>query len=169
VRRADEAQYRDFVVARLDRLRRSAYLLCRDWHTADDLVSITLTKLYRNWSRATAAVSLDGYVRSILAHAWVDETRRSWRREDSTAEPPDVAGWGVPADAVLERAALAKLLTELPDRQRAVIVLRFYCDMSVAETADVLGVSEGTVKSQSARGLELLRAVAPQYALGEDQ
>ncbi len=169
MRRSDEAHYRDFVVARLDRLRRSAYLLCRDWHMADDLVSITLTKLYRNWRRANEAASLDGYVRSMLAHAWVDETRRSWRREDSTAEPPEVASLAVPAEAVLDRAGLAKLLTELPNRQRAVIVLRFYCDMSVAETADVLGVSEGTVKSQSARGLELLRAAAPQHALGEDQ
>ena len=85
-----QAQYRDFVVARLDRLRRSAYLLCRDWHLADDLVSITLTKLYRNWRRACEATNLDSYVRSILAHAWVDETRRSWRREDSTAEPPEL-------------------------------------------------------------------------------
>ena len=169
MRRSDEALYRDFVVARLDRLRRSAYLLCRDWHIADDLVSITLTKLYRNWRRANEAASLDSYVRTILAHVWVDETRRSWRREDSTAEPPEVTSLAVPAEAVLDRAALAKLLTELPNRQRAVIVLRFYCDMSVAETADVLGVSEGTVKSQSARGLELLRAAAPQHALGEDQ
>jgi RNA polymerase sigma-70 factor (sigma-E family) len=169
VRRSDETQYRDFVVARLDRLRRTAYLLCRDWHLADDLVSITLMKLYRNWRRATEAASLDSYVRSILAHAWVDETRRSWRREDSTAEPPEAASVALPGQAVLDRAALAKLLSELPDRQRAVIVLRFYCDMSVGETADVLGVSEGTVKSQSSRGLELLRAAAPQYALGEDQ
>ena len=169
MRRSDEAQYRDFVVARLDRLRRSAYLLCRDWHMADDLVSITLTKLYRNWRRASEAASLDSYVRTILAHVWVDYNGRSWRREDSTAEPPEVASLAVPAEAVLDRAALAKLLTELPNRQRAVIVLRFYCDMSVAETADVLGVSEGTVKSQSARGLELLRAAAPQHALGEDQ
>ncbi len=169
MRRSDEAQYRDFVVARLDRLRRSAYLLCCDWHTADDLVSITLAKLYRNWRRANEAASLDAYVRTILAHAWVDETRRSWRREDSTAEPPDLGTHQAPDVAISDRATLARLLTELPDRQRAVIVLRFYCDMSVAETADLLGISEGTVKSQSARGLELLRAAAPQHALGEDQ
>jgi len=169
VRRSDEAQYRDFVVARLDRLRRSAYLLCRDWHLADDLVSITLTKLYRNWRRASEAASLDSYVRTILAHAWVDETRRSWRREDTLADLPEFPAPAASNNAVSDRTALAKLLTELPDRQRAVIVLRFYCDMSVAETADLLGVSEGTVKSQSARGLELLRAAAPQYALGEDE
>jgi RNA polymerase sigma-70 factor (sigma-E family) len=168
VRRSEEAQYRDFVVARLDRLRRTAYLLCRNWHTADDLVSITLTKLYRNWRRANEAANLDAYVRGILANAWVDESRRSWRREDSTADLPEIRLPSPSSDALSDRTALAKLLTELPGRQRAVIVLRFYCDMSVAETADLLGVSEGTVKSQSARGLELLRAAAHHHALGED-
>jgi len=99
----------------------------------------------------------------------VDESRRSWRREDTTAELPEPAVLHPSSDAVSDRTALAKLLTELPARQCAVIVLRFYCDMSVAETADLLGVSEGTVKSQSARGLELLRLAAHHHAVEEDQ
>ena len=171
MRREDEQRYREFVVARLDRLRRTAYLLCRDWHTADDLVSITLSKLYRHWSRAAAAESLDAYVRGILTHAWLDERRRPWRREDATAEVPDrphLDGDGLDGDGggLSDRAALSKLLTALPPRQRAVVVLRFYCDLSVTETAEILGVSEGTVKSQSARGLELLRAAANDYTYG---
>ena len=166
MRREDEQRYREFVVARLDRLRRTAYLLCRDWHTADDLVSITLSKLYRHWSRAAAAVSLDAYVRGILTHAWLDEQRRPWRREDATAEPPDRPHIDPDTGAWAERAALSKLLTALPPRQRAVVVLRFYCDLSVTETAEILGISEGTVKSQSARGLEVLRVVANDYTYG---
>jgi RNA polymerase sigma-70 factor (sigma-E family) len=160
VRRDDEQRYREFVVARLDRLRRTAYLLCRDWHTADDLVSITLSKLYRHWSRAAAADSLDAYVRGILTHAWLDERRRPWRREEATAQLPERPYLDRDSIAVPDRSALADLLTALPPRQRAVVVLRFYCDLSVTATAEILGVSEGTVKSQSARGLELLRASA---------
>ncbi len=105
MRRSEEAHYRDFVVARLDRLRRTAYLLCRNWHTADDLVSITLTKLYRNWRRANEAANLDAYVRGILANAWVDESRRSWRREDTTAELPEIAVPSPSSDAVSDRTA----------------------------------------------------------------
>ena len=120
MRRSDEALYRDFVVARLDRLRRSAYLLCRDWHIADDLVSITLTKLYRNWRRANEAASLDSYVRTILAHVWVDETRRSWRREDSTAEPPEVTSLAVPAEAVASGVHAAS--AEIAVSGRAVVL-----------------------------------------------
>lgn len=160
MRREDEQRYREFVVARLDRLRRTAYLLCRDWHTADDLVSITLSKLYRHWARAAAADSLDAYVRGILTHAWLDELRRPWRREEATAELPDRPHVDPGTGALPDRSALAALLTALPRRQRAVVVLRFYCDLSVTETAEILGVSEGTVKSQSARGLVLLRAAA---------
>jgi len=166
VRREDEQRYREFVVARLDRLRRTAYLLCRDWHTADDLVSITLSKLYRHWWRAAAADSLDAYVRGILTHAWLDEQRRPWRREEATADPPDRPHFDRDPGAWADRAALSELLTALPPRQRAVVVLRFYCDLSVAETAEILGVSEGTVKSQSARGLELLRVAANDYTYG---
>ena len=164
--KAEDDEYREFVLSRLDRLRRIAYLLCRNWHTADDLVSITLTRLYRNWGRARAATSLDAYVRAILTHAWLDEQRRPWRREDVTDRPPDRAA-EVSFSGASDRAELAALLTALPRRQRAVVVLRFYCDLSVAETAGLLGVSEGTVKSQSARGLEILRAAMPDHVFGE--
>ena len=91
MRAADEEAYREFVVARMDRLRRAAYLLCRDWHLADDLVSVTIDKLYRNWRRACGATSLDAYVQRILTNAWLDETRRPWRREiltDRLSEHP---------------------------------------------------------------------------------
>lgn len=164
--KAEDDEYREFVLSRLDRLRRTAYLLCRNWHTADDLVSITLTRLYRSWGRARAANNLDAYVRAILTHAWLDEGRRPWRREDPTDRPPDRAT-EVSFSGASDRADLAALLTALPRRQRTVVVLRFYCDLSVTETAELLGVSEGTVKSQSARGLEILRAAVPDHVLGE--
>src|SRR5215470_293103 len=90
MRRGDEDGYREFVGPRLDRLRRTAYLLCRDWHLADDLVSITLAKLYRHWRRAQAAENMDAYLRGVLTHAWLDERRRPWRRESVVDELPEV-------------------------------------------------------------------------------
>lgn len=159
MRREDERAFREYVVGRIDRLRRTAYLLCRDWHTADDLVAITLMKLYRHWRRAEAAQNLDAYVRGMLARVWLDELRRPWRREVSVAEVPDQST--ASHDRVSERAALVALLESLPPRQRAIVILRYYCDLSVAEIAEALGIAPGTVKSQASRGLELLRAVAP--------
>ncbi|MFE9693398.1 SigE family RNA polymerase sigma factor [Micromonospora sp. NPDC005806] len=159
MKRADEDEYRQFVTARLEQLRRTAYLLCRDWHTADDLVSITLGKLYRGWRRVRAAENVDAYVRRVLTHAWLDERRRPWRRERSTDEIPD----GPAPDtgpSLADRELLLDLLGRLPERRRAVLVLRFYCDLSVEETAEILGVTTGTVKSQAARALETLRVLA---------
>ncbi|MFC4149085.1 SigE family RNA polymerase sigma factor [Micromonospora mangrovi] len=155
--RADEDEYRQFVAARLEPLRRTAYLLCRDWHTADDLVSITIGKLYRHWRRVRAAENIDAYVRGVLTHAWLDERRRPWRRERSTDELPEQTDLVMPEPTLADRKLLLDLLGQLPPRRRAVIVLRFYCDLSVEETAGVLGISTGTVKSQAARGLEALR------------
>jgi RNA polymerase sigma-70 factor (sigma-E family) len=162
-----DREYREFVAARLSRLRRTAYLLCRDWHTADDLVSITLTKLYRHWARACASRNMDAYVRGMLARAWLDERRRPWRREVATADPPDRPMDEAAHSAIVHRDALLALLGSLPPRQRSVVVLRYYCDLSVEETAEALKVSSGTVKSQSARGLDLLRAAARSLALEE--
>jgi RNA polymerase sigma-70 factor (sigma-E family) len=166
MRQAEEDEYREFVVPRLDRWRRTAYLLCRDWHGADDLVSITLARLYRSWSRARQADNLDAYVRAMLTNAFLDEGRRPWRREEPSEAPPDRADPS-PYPPVVDRAELAALLTALPRRQRAVVVLRFYCDMPVVEVAELLGVSVGTVKSQAARGLEILRAAASTIVGGE--
>ncbi|MFG1675173.1 SigE family RNA polymerase sigma factor [Micromonospora sp. NPDC049282] len=164
---ADEDEYRQFVSARLEPLRVTAFLLCRDWHTADDLVAITVGKLYRHWRRVRRVEHVDAYVRGMLTNAWLDERRRPWRRERSTDEVPDHAEAYLPEAALADREQLLELLAQLPPRRRAVVVLRFYCDLSVEETARALGVSAGTVKSQAARGLASLRALASIDVSGE--
>jgi RNA polymerase sigma-70 factor (sigma-E family) len=158
MRAADESALREYVATRMERLRRTAFLYCRDWHTADDLVSTTLVKLYQHWRRAQQANSLDAYVYGILAHVWLDERRRPWRREQVAADPfdresPDPGPVRVDVDVLA-------LLAGLPRGRRACLVLRFYCDLSVEQTAEILGISPGTVKSQTARGLEMLRGPA---------
>jgi RNA polymerase sigma-70 factor (sigma-E family) len=156
VRRSDEDEYREYVIARMDRLRRTAYLLCHDWHTADDLVAVTVGKLYRNWTQAKGADHLDAYVRTILLRSWLDERRRPWRREHATDDLPDLPVDDRPDAA--DRMTLLELLASLTPRRRAAVVLRFYFDLSVDETAETLGCSAGTVKSLTARGLEAMRA-----------
>jgi RNA polymerase sigma-70 factor (sigma-E family) len=152
----EEARCREYVTLRLEHLRRVAYLLCHDWHAADDLVSTVLLKLFVSWRKARQAENLDAYVRGMLTNAWLDERRRPWRRERAQETLPERAVAGPePSD----RRQIGELLQSLGPRQRAVVVLRFYCDMSVEQTARLLGVSEGTVKSQAARGLEILRQV----------
>jgi RNA polymerase sigma-70 factor (sigma-E family) len=155
VKQAEEAGYRDFVVARMEVMRRTAYLFCRDWHMADDLVAITLGKLYRHWHRVGRGEHLDAYVRQILVRTWLDEKRRPWRREEPTEDLPELATHTTAS--VVDRAGLLDLLDGLPPRRRAAVVLRFYCDLSVEATAEILGCSTGTVKSQTARGLDMLR------------
>ena len=144
--RADEDEYRQFVTSRLEPLRVTAYLLCRDWHTADDLVSITIGKLYRHWRRVCLVENVDAYVRGMLTNAWLDERRRPWRRERSTDTLPERAGVASPEAGLADREHLLDLLSRLPARRRAVIVLRFWCDLSVEETARTLDISISTVK-----------------------
>jgi RNA polymerase sigma-70 factor (sigma-E family) len=153
---ADDAGFRDYIGSRIDPLRRTAFALCGDWHTADDLVSTTIVKTYRAWRRISAMSNVDAYVRRVLVTAWLDEKRRPWRRERPSAVLPDTSR---PAEdrAIVDRLAILEHLTALPARRRAVIVLRYYDDLSVEETAAVLGCSAGTVKSQTARALETLR------------
>jgi RNA polymerase sigma-70 factor (sigma-E family) len=151
---SDSAAYREYVSARLEPLRRTAYLLCGDWHTADDLVSVALTKLFRHWRRVSVMDNIDAYVRRMLLNGWLDERRRPWRREHSTGDMPDRAVVG-PDSA--QRLALMTYLNELPPRRRAVLVLRYFCDLSVEETAEAMSCSTGTVKSQTARALDTLR------------
>lgn len=130
----------------MDRWRRAAYLLCHDWHTADDLVSVVVGKVYRHWRKIAAADNPDAYAQRMLTMSWLDERRRPWRREHPVDQPPEV-GWTQP-DRVDDRAQLIGLLAQLAPRQRAVIVLRFYLDHSVEETAELLGISAGKVTMQ---------------------
>jgi RNA polymerase sigma-70 factor (sigma-E family) len=153
---ADE-DYAEYVAARLPRLHRTAYLMCGDPHRADDLVQATLVSLYVHWRRARAADNLDGYVHRIMSRRFVDERRLSWSRVVLRAEPPDSLTT-VDAD-VDERDRIVAALRRLPRGQRAVIVLRYFEDLSVEDTAAALGCTTGTVKSQCARGLTTLRAV----------
>jgi RNA polymerase sigma-70 factor (sigma-E family) len=153
-RRDDE--FSQYVAARLGQFRRLAFLLCQDWHRADDLVQATITRLYVHWARASALDHTDAYARTILVREFVGEQRSGWaRRVRLHAVTPDRPGEVADADAVLDvRAALAAI----PPRQRATLVLRFYCDLSVEQTAELLGCSAGTVKSQTAKGIAALRA-----------
>jgi RNA polymerase sigma-70 factor (sigma-E family) len=158
MKQADEDEFHAYVAVRMDQWRRSAFLLCQNWHTADDLVSDTVAKLYRSWRTVSRADNRDAYAQRVLTRSWLDERRRPWRREQPHADPPE-REYSVP-ETVADRDALTTLLRSLGPRQRAVLVLRFYLDQSVEQTAQILGVSEGTVKSQSARGLEALRRLA---------
>jgi RNA polymerase sigma-70 factor (sigma-E family) len=157
MRRADEDDFRDYVAGRLPALRRTAYLFCHDWHRADDLVAVTLGKLYRSWSRARRVERLDAYVHRIMLNAWQDEGRRESRHGRDRELPAD--GPAPSGPDVVERLDQLELLRRLPERQRAAVVLRFYCDLSVQETAAALGVTDGTVKSLTSRGLAGLRLI----------
>lgn len=153
----EDAEFSRYVTARRDHVRRTAYLLCGDWHRADDLTQTAFVKLYGAWSRIRDHRALDAYVRSCLVRATVDESRRPWRRERATEVLPETIDTfdlaGVLADRELVQAALEKV----PAGQRATLVLRFFEGLDVAEAATALGCSVGNVKSQTARGLAALK------------
>src|SRR5450432_3137198 len=136
-------------------LRRVAYLLSQDWDRADDLVQATITQLYVHWARARAADHIDAYARTILVREFLTERRSAWaRRVNLDGRVPEASSRATDFDAVLD---LRAALTQVPPRQRATLVLRFYCDLNVEQAARVLGCSAGTVKSQTSKGLESLR------------
>lgn len=150
-----EPEFDEYVGARLASLRQLAFVLSRDWHQADDVVQGALTKLYLNWPRARAATSIDAYARTIVIREFLRQQRGSWARLVSvTSLLPDRPGSAFDADAVLDMGAA---LATLPARQRATLVLRFYCDLSVEQSAQVLNCTPGTVKSQTAKALQALR------------
>jgi len=163
MRKADEDRFRQFARDQTRALRRSAYLLCGDWHLAEDLVQATLIKLHGAWPRIERRHQPNSYARKVLLRCWLDERRRPWRRSERRdgAVPegallaPDAAHSLHRAES---RAELFDALSRVPSRQRAVLVLRFFESLSVRETADALGCSEGTVKSQTARGLATMKA-----------
>jgi len=152
-----EAEFRQFVAARSAALLRTAYLLVGDWAHAEDLLQATLTKTYLAWRRLGEIESVEPYARRVLVTTATSWWRRRWHGERPTAVIPDRAAPDR-FDERIERQALWRHVRALPARQRAVLVLRFYEDLTEAETARVLGVAVGTVKSQCARALASLRS-----------
>jgi RNA polymerase sigma-70 factor (sigma-E family) len=143
-----------FVEHRYLALRRTAYLLCGDWHWAEDLVQIALARVVLA-ARRRAVDNLDSYAHRVLTRTFLTETQRWFRRREAPGIPvEDRAARDVDVDLSI---AVLEALRRLPPRQRATIVLRYWQDLSTEETAHVLGVTTGTVKSQCAKAMNTLR------------
>lgn len=151
----DEGEFRQFVALRSAALLRTAYLMVGDWAHAEDVLQTALTKTYLAWRRLGGIEAIDAYSRRVLATTATSWWRRRWHGERPSEVLPER---GVdPYDGWAERQAMWAHVQTLPARQRAVLVLRFYEDLTEADTARALGISIGTVKSQTARALATLR------------
>jgi RNA polymerase sigma-70 factor, ECF subfamily len=151
-----EEEFREFVAARSGALLRTAYLLAGDWSTAEDLLQTALTKTYLAWKRLGRIEAVEPYTRRVLVNTATSWWRRRWHGERPTEVLPERPGPDQHEQAV-DRDLMWQYVRRLPARQRAVLVLRFYEDLSEAETADLLDIARGTVKSQTARALATLR------------
>ena len=153
-----DAAFTEYVTATAPWLRKVAYLLCQDWHRADDLVQSSIIKLYLGWGKAEKIGNIDGYARRVVVNTFLAEQRSPWWRRVvlHREQPVDAVADVTDLELSLD---LGNALAELPPRQRATVVLRYFCDLSVEETAAVLSCSTGTVKSQTSRGLDALRRV----------
>ena len=152
-----DAEFTEFYAARVRRLRRIAYLVVRDWHAAEDVTQRALVKVYRAWPRIQPA-GLEAYARRAVVNESLTHVGR--RRDVVVDEVPDRAGPDEPAPGLDLDAALAAL----PSQQRAVVALRFVDDLSVSETAEVLQIAEGTVKSHTSKAMATLRRLVPQLS-----
>ncbi|MCZ7434866.1 SigE family RNA polymerase sigma factor [Micromonospora sp. WMMC241] len=149
-----------FVAATAPRLRRTAYLMCRDWHLAQDLTQITFARMYASWGRIRRTANLDAYSRRVLMNAVFDQRRR---RSDTEVVCADLPERPQPPTTTDLHVALMTALATLPVRDQAVVVLRHWEDQSVASVAAILGLSASAVKMRDARALGRIRAL-----LGED-
>jgi RNA polymerase sigma-70 factor (sigma-E family) len=157
-----DQEFSEFFAARAVTLRRTAYLIVRDWHAAEDVTQLGMARLYVVWPRVRPE-TLEPYARKVVVNealAWL----RRHRRDLVLADPPDRA------EPVVDEGALdvGRALDLLPGQQRAIVALRFLDDLSVAETARVLEIAEGTVKSQTSRALQTLRRRLPELVLEEE-
>jgi RNA polymerase sigma-70 factor (sigma-E family) len=161
--RADEEHaYVQYVSSRVLALRRTAYHLCGDWHEAHDLVQGALIKLYRHWPKVSAADAPDAYVRRILVNVYLQQRGTWWARNVRLFTEPFERP--APQADPERRLDLHAALDRLAPGQRAVLVLRYWEQLDVAETARVLGCSTGTVKSQTSHAIAALRRLMPDYA-----
>jgi len=156
-----DREFSEFYAARGPALRRTAYLIVRDWHLAEDVTQQAFSKLYVAWPRVRAETR-EAYARKAVVNTALSQARR--RQERPVADVPDTAAASTSDPAFDIGAALALL----PERQRAIVALRFLDDQPVAEVARILGVAEGTVKSQTSRALDTLRAHLPELVTTEE-
>lgn len=158
----DEASYVEFVSARWTSLYRLAYLLAGSEHAAEDLLQTSLMKAFVAWDKVQRTESPEAYVRRIVVNGAISDGRRQSRRPEVSLELIPESPTAATDVASIDRAALWPLVAALPPRQRAVVVLRYYEDLSEAEIARILGCARGTVKSQASAALRSLRVtVAP--------
>ena len=151
-----DAGYSEYVEFRLPALRRLALLLCQDRHRADDLVQQAVIRVYMHWAKASAADNTDAYVNAILVREFLHERRSSWtRRVSVTDHVPEAPILTADRDGLMD---LQAAVAALPPGQRAALVLRYYCDLNIDQTAAALGCSTGTVKSQTAKAIATLRS-----------
>lgn len=158
---------REYLLARQQALVRTGYLLTGDWQQAEDLVQTAMVKVWPRWPRIVAGGDPDAYVRRVLVTTYATWWRRRWRGERPSALLPETAADDGALAAVDLRDAVGRLLPELPPRQRAVVVLRFYEDLTEVQTAAALGCSVGTVKSQTSKALARLRVAVERVELKE--
>jgi RNA polymerase sigma-70 factor (sigma-E family) len=152
MRRTDEEAFRAFVTERQTVLRRRAFLLCGNWADGDELVQEALARVYVAWPRITPGAE-SAYTRRTMMNVYLNDQRKR-RREVLTDQTPEPAVTDHDRELAL---TLTELLKDLPDKQRAVIVLRFWEDLTVPQIAECTGVAEGTIKSQISRALAALR------------
>ena len=149
-------EFTEFATGAAARLRRTAFLLCGDWHTAEDLAQTTLAKMFVSWRRISRRDAVYAYANRTLVNTYLADRRRRRSRELLAGWLPESAA--EPGTPELRMVVLDALAT-LPPKTRVVVVMRYWADLSVDQVADLLGCSAGNVKSQSARGLDKLRAV----------
>jgi RNA polymerase sigma-70 factor (sigma-E family) len=164
--RAADDGFAQFMHGNAQRLGRLAYLLTGDVSRAEELAQEALARTFRAWHRVRADNAY-GYARRVLVNLHTDWWRRRWR-EHSVLQVPEQPGSGDPMDTAADRDALKRALHTLTARERAVVVLRFYLDLSEVQTADELGISPGTVKSTTFRALRKLRVSPTLSTTGEE-
>ena len=159
-----QEDFTEYVVARGGRLRETAYLMCGDWHRAQDLTQSALTKVYVAWPRIQRQGAVDAYTKQVLLREFLSHRRRHSSAERPSDCLPDVAGRADPTDL---RMSLMEALDRLSPRKRAVVVLRYWDDLSVDAVAHLLRMTPSNVKTTSARALADLRAVLGESFLCE--
>jgi RNA polymerase sigma-70 factor (sigma-E family) len=153
----NDERFREFVVARSRALHRTAYLLTGNWETARDLVQTALARAWPRWNRAEWPELPEPYVRRIMVTTYATWWRRRWRAEVPTADIPEGPDANDAYAQVDLHTSIRAALAMLPSKQRAIVVLRYFDDLTEAEVAQVLGCSRGTVKSQTAKAFAKLR------------